>query len=144
MSTSLTLIPGALTLEQLTAIHSQRQHLVLDDAARPAIRASAAVVQAAAAGDAPVYGVNTGFGKLASTRISAADLALLQLNLIRSHAVGVSMASVGSTSGGTWRRPMPAMSSKSSAQSNVCTSNRPVPLAVERSVTALPVHRPMT
>ena len=89
MSTSLTLIPGALTLEQLTAIHGQRQHLVLDDAARPAIRASAAVVQAAAAGDAPVYGVNTGFGKLASTRISAADLALLQLNLIRSHSVGV-------------------------------------------------------
>jgi histidine ammonia-lyase len=62
---------------------------VLDAAARPAIRASAAVVQAAAAGDAPVYGVNTGFGKLANQRISAADLATLQLNLIRSHSVGV-------------------------------------------------------
>jgi len=36
-----------------------------------------------------VYGVNTGFGKLASTRISEADLATLQLNLIRSHSVGV-------------------------------------------------------
>jgi histidine ammonia-lyase len=47
------------------------------------------VVQAAAAGDAPVYGVNTGFGKLANQRISAADLATLQLNLIRSHSVGV-------------------------------------------------------
>jgi histidine ammonia-lyase len=47
------------------------------------------VVQRAAAGDAPVYGVNTGFGKLASTRISEADLATLQLNLIRSHSVGV-------------------------------------------------------
>ena len=43
----------------------------------------------AAAGDAAVYGVNTGFGKLASTRISEADLATLQLNLIRSHSVGV-------------------------------------------------------
>ena len=41
------------------------------------------------AGDAPVYGVNTGFGKLASTRIAADELAALQLNLIRSHAVGV-------------------------------------------------------
>ena len=41
------------------------------------------------AGDAPVYGVNTGFGKLASTRIGADDLAQLQLNLIRSHSVGV-------------------------------------------------------
>ncbi|HEX7438519.1 MAG TPA: histidine ammonia-lyase [Caldimonas sp.] len=43
----------------------------------------------AAAGDAPVYGVNTGFGKLAGTRIGAGDLAQLQLNLIRSHSVGV-------------------------------------------------------
>lgn len=51
--------------------------------------ASAAAVQAAAAGDAPVYGVNTGFGKLASQRISPADLAALQRNLIRSHCVGV-------------------------------------------------------
>ena len=47
------------------------------------------MVQRAAAGDAAVYGVNTGFGKLASTRISAEDLATLQLNLIRSHSVGV-------------------------------------------------------
>jgi histidine ammonia-lyase len=46
-------------------------------------------VQRAAAGDAPVYGVNTGFGKLASTRIGSEDLATLQWNLIRSHSVGV-------------------------------------------------------
>lgn len=87
--TNLTLTPGALTLDQLLAVHAGGTRLVLDEAARPAIRASAAVVQAAAAGDAPVYGVNTGFGKLANQRISAADLATLQLNLIRSHSVGV-------------------------------------------------------
>ncbi|KAB0583293.1 histidine ammonia-lyase [Ideonella dechloratans] len=87
--TELTLTPGALTLDQLLAVHAGGTRLVLDEAARPAIRASAAVVQAAAAGDAPVYGVNTGFGKLANQRISAADLATLQLNLIRSHSVGV-------------------------------------------------------
>ena len=81
--------PGHFTLDQLQAIHAGLQPLSLEPAAREAIRASAAVVQRAAAGDAPVYGVNTGFGKLASTRISAADLATLQLNLIRSHAVGV-------------------------------------------------------
>ena len=46
-------------------------------------------MQRAARGDAPVYGVNTGFGKLASTRISESDLEQLQLNLIRSHSVGV-------------------------------------------------------
>ncbi len=90
--------PGELTLEELRAIHGgaeaidaslKPQPLVMDPRALPGILASAAVVQAAADGDAAVYGVNTGFGKLASTRISAADLATLQLNLIRSHSVGV-------------------------------------------------------
>jgi histidine ammonia-lyase len=47
------------------------------------------VVQKAAAGDAPVYGVNTGFGKLANKRISHDELEALQRNLIRSHSVGV-------------------------------------------------------
>jgi len=81
--------PGHFTLEQLQAVHAGGMVLELDAEAYAAIAASAAVVQRAAAGDAPVYGVNTGFGKLASTRISAADLATLQLNLIRSHSVGV-------------------------------------------------------
>ena len=81
--------PGHVTLEQLQAVHAGGVNLEIDDAARAAIAASAAVVQRAAAGQAAVYGVNTGFGKLASTRISEADLATLQLNLIRSHSVGV-------------------------------------------------------
>lgn len=81
--------PGQLTLDELQAVHAGGQPLVIDPLALPAIRASAAVVQRAAEGDAAVYGVNTGFGKLASTRISEADLATLQLNLIRSHSVGV-------------------------------------------------------
>jgi len=89
--------PGHLTLDELQAIHAgaqgvrpgPTQPLVMDPQALPAIEASAAVVRRAAEGDAPVYGVNTGFGKLASTRISEADLATLQLNLIRSHSVGV-------------------------------------------------------
>ncbi len=81
--------PGALTLEELQAVHAGGQPLVMDPGALPGILASAAVVRRAAEADAPVYGVNTGFGKLASTRISEADLATLQLNLIRSHSVGV-------------------------------------------------------
>ena len=81
--------PGHFSLEQLQSVHAGGVALELDAEAYAAIAASAAVVQRAAAGDAPVYGVNTGFGKLASTRISAADLATLQLNLIRSHSVGV-------------------------------------------------------
>lgn len=81
--------PGALALDDLRRLHQGGVHLAVHPDAWPGVAASAAVVQAAAAGDAPVYGVNTGFGKLASTRISAADLATLQLNLIRSHSVGV-------------------------------------------------------
>ena len=81
--------PGHLTLEQLHTIHRGGAPLKLPAAAGEAIRASARVVQRAAEGDAPVYGVNTGFGKLANQRISASQLDTLQLNLIRSHSVGV-------------------------------------------------------
>jgi histidine ammonia-lyase len=81
--------PGRLSLEDLQAIHARGTALQLDPAAQPGIAASAAAVQRAAAGDTPVYGVNTGFGKLASTRIGEGDLATLQVNLIRSHSVGV-------------------------------------------------------
>ncbi len=87
--TVLTLTPGHLSLDHLQAIHRGGVTIALADSSRAAIAASAAIVQAAAAGDAPVYGVNTGFGKLANQRISAADLATLQVNLIRSHSVGV-------------------------------------------------------
>ena len=81
--------PGALTLDQLRTIRQGDVTLELDASALAAIRASAALVQAAAAGDDPVYGVNTGFGKLASKRIGKDELAALQRNLIRSHCVGV-------------------------------------------------------
>ena len=63
--------------------------VALDPACRADIRASAAVVRRAADGEAAVYGVNTGFGKLANQRIAHDDLAALPLNLLRSHAVGV-------------------------------------------------------
>ena len=52
--------PGALTLEQLQAIHTDIVQLQLPDSARSAIRASQAVVQRAADGDAPVYGFAVG------------------------------------------------------------------------------------
>jgi histidine ammonia-lyase len=86
---TLRITPGELRLAGLQAIHAGGVAIEIDPAAQAAVAASAAVVARAAAGDAPVYGVNTGFGKLASTRISEADLDTLQLNLIRSHSVGV-------------------------------------------------------
>jgi histidine ammonia-lyase len=81
--------PGQLTLEQLRRIREGGVRLALEPSAVAVIERSAAIVQAHAAGDAAVYGVNTGFGKLASKRISREELATLQLNLIRSHSVGV-------------------------------------------------------
>jgi histidine ammonia-lyase len=87
--------PGQLTLDDLQAIHAGARGnkplpaLQIDPQSLPAVQASAAVVRRAAEGDVAVYGVNTGFGKLASTRIGETDLATLQLNLIRSHSVGV-------------------------------------------------------
>jgi histidine ammonia-lyase len=94
MSDAVTLSLGsvALTLDDLQRLHAGGATLVVDAASRERVRASAAVVHRAAAGAAPVYGVNTGFGKLAGTRIDATDLATLQLNLIRSHSVGVGAA----------------------------------------------------
>ena len=62
---------------------------MLNRTCRPAVEAAAAAISAAAAGDAPVYGVNTGFGKLASLRIAPGDTATLQRNLILSHCCGV-------------------------------------------------------
>jgi len=87
--TKIILNPGHFTLDQLQAIHSGLCHLELPESARGAVRASHALVKAAADGDAPVYGVNTGFGKLANKRIDKDQLATLQRNLIRSHSVGV-------------------------------------------------------
>lgn len=87
--TTIHLDPGHLTLDHLNAIHSDVCQLVLPEAARGVVRASHALVKAAAEGDAPVYGVNTGFGKLANKRIDKDQLATLQRNLIRSHSVGV-------------------------------------------------------
>ena len=87
--TTINLNPGHLTLDHLNAIHSGVCQLVLPESARGGVRASYAMVKAAAEGDAPVYGVNTGFGKLANKRIDKDQLATLQRNLIRSHSVGV-------------------------------------------------------
>src|SRR5688572_3367152 len=78
-----------LDLSDLIAITDNREPVGLAPQARARVAAARAVVDDKAAGDAPVYGVNTGFGNFAETRIDKADLARLQLNLLRSHAAGV-------------------------------------------------------
>ncbi len=88
----LTLTPGAVTLADLETIWRDTVAVRLDPQARPQIEAAAAIVAKAAAGDVAVYGVNTGFGKLASIKIAPGDTAQLQRNLILSHCCGVGEA----------------------------------------------------
>jgi histidine ammonia-lyase len=83
------LIPGATSLAELETVWRTNRAVQLDPTARSAIDASAAIIAKAAQGDMPVYGVNTGFGKLASVRIAPQDTETLQRNLILSHCCGV-------------------------------------------------------
>ncbi len=85
----LTLIPGETHLAQLENLWRTGAAARLDPRTAPAIATSAGRIAAAAAGNAAVYGVNTGFGKLASVRIAPEDTATLQRNLILSHCCGV-------------------------------------------------------
>lgn len=88
MSTTLTLQPGAVTLAQWRAIFDGAR-VRLDPASAAAVLRSAQTVADIVAKGAPVYGINTGFGKLASVRIEREDLATLQRNIVLSHAAGV-------------------------------------------------------
>lgn len=65
------------------------RHVILDEGARDTLSDSRAMVDQAIASGETIYGVNTGFGKLANVRVRADQLATLQSNLIRSHAAGV-------------------------------------------------------
>ncbi|HEX6976211.1 MAG TPA: histidine ammonia-lyase [Vicinamibacterales bacterium] len=79
----------SLTLDQLLAIADDLAPVALAPEAARRVDAARAVVDRKAAGDAPVYGINTGFGALAETAIAHDALGALQLNLLRSHAAGV-------------------------------------------------------
>lgn len=89
---SLTLTPGATTLAQLETLWREGLPARLDPEARAGVEAAAAHVARAAQGEAAVYGVNTGFGKLASVKIAPGDTETLQRNLILSHCCGVGEA----------------------------------------------------
>ena len=86
---TITLTPGEATLEVLETLWRSEAPAKLDPSARPKVEAAAELVRKAAAGDAAVYGVNTGFGKLAAVKIAGKDTATLQRNLILSHCCGV-------------------------------------------------------
>src|SRR5580692_2034074 len=80
---------SALTVEDVVAVaHGQARASLGPDVPRR-METSRSVVLQALSGDAPVYGVNTGFGALADTPVGAADLATLQGAIVRSHAAAV-------------------------------------------------------
>ena len=81
--------PGEMTLADLQQIFLQNMPLTLPDNAREKVEGSCAALKRCLATGARIYGVNTGFGSLASEIISDADLQQLQRNLVLSHCAGV-------------------------------------------------------
>jgi len=88
MNSPLVLRPGHVPLAQWRQVY-RGAHVRLDASAQAAVLRSAQVVDAIVARGEPVYGINTGFGKLASVRIEREDLETLQRNIVLSHAAGV-------------------------------------------------------
>lgn len=88
MSSTLNLIPGTLTLSQLREVHRHHIHLTLDDSAKAGINAAEQAVLNVIKENRTVYGINTGFGLLANTRINVDELELLQRSIVLSHAAG--------------------------------------------------------
>jgi histidine ammonia-lyase len=84
----LTIEPGKIKLSLWRAV-AKGGRVALSGDAWPAIERSRAIIERALSSGQPVYGVNTGFGKLAQTRIADSDLKTLQRNLVLSHAAGV-------------------------------------------------------
>src|SRR5579871_4045720 len=80
---------GRLTIEDVGLVAEGWDRAALAPEAVANMARSRAVVEGLAAGDAPVYGVNTGVGLLADVRVPPADLEQLQRNVVRSHAAGV-------------------------------------------------------
>jgi histidine ammonia-lyase len=78
-----------LTLHDLRRVYAGPVQVRIDDNALRAIRDSHAATSRLAAQDQPAYGINTGFGLLAQTRIPTSQRTLLQKNIILSHSTGV-------------------------------------------------------
>jgi histidine ammonia-lyase len=83
--------PGQVSLDDLARVLAGAT-VVLDPSFWPRVEAASQIVTKAACVAVPIYGINTGFGKLASTRIASDQTALLQRNLILSHCCGVGRA----------------------------------------------------
>jgi histidine ammonia-lyase len=79
----------SLSIADVVAVARECRPVRLSDAARPAMDESRAVVQRVVADGRTVYGITTGFGDLATVRVTPEETGALQRNLVRSHAAGV-------------------------------------------------------
>jgi len=84
-----TIKPGTLTLADLRKLYETAPPVALDPGCWPAVAASAEIVAAVIREHRTVYGINTGFGSLARTRIADDQVTELQRRLVLSHAAGV-------------------------------------------------------
>src|SRR5437660_9948348 len=78
-----------LTFDQLYSVALHHEAVALSPVAVTRMKASRAIVDRLVAANETAYGINTGFGKLASVRISTEQVRQLQINLVRSHVCGV-------------------------------------------------------
>ncbi len=85
---SVELVPGRVGLSLLERLYRGREAFHVGDGAMRDVAVAVERLEAAVAGGAAIYGVNTGFGKLASVRIGDGDLAALQRNIVLSHSAG--------------------------------------------------------
>lgn len=81
--------PGQLSLDDLRNAHECHQKIALAKEAIPAIEASQKTVAQVIEQGRTVYGINTGFGLLANTKIKTDELSLLQRSIVLSHAAGI-------------------------------------------------------
>ena len=88
---TIVLRPGQVELAEWRAVY-RGAGIALHADCRAAIRQGALAVERIVARGEPVYGINTGFGKLASVKIDRDDLEILQRNIVLSHAAGVGEA----------------------------------------------------
>ena len=87
--TRIVLDGGALTRAEVVAVARSEAEVAIGEHARGSIAAAAALIARVAGEGQAVYGVTTGFGSLESVRIPDDQLSELQVNIVRSHAVGV-------------------------------------------------------
>ncbi|MDE1713870.1 aromatic amino acid lyase, partial (plasmid) [Chromobacterium amazonense] len=94
----LNIVPGQLTLADLRRVSRETGlQLQIDPSAHAEIDASAATVARVLAEGRTVYGINTGFGLLANTKIATDELELLQRSIVLSHAAGIGQPMEDST-----------------------------------------------